>query len=43
MDQALATLVKGGKITYETAAEQCHNIQDLNQLLGRANVGVGLA
>src|ERR671919_170782 len=40
MDQTLAHLVKGGKITYETAAEQCHNIQDLNQLLGRANVGV---
>jgi twitching motility protein PilT len=43
MDQGLATLVKAGKISYEIAAEQCHNVQDLNQLLGRANVGVGLA
>ncbi len=35
MDQHLADLVRGGKITYESAFELCHNIEDFNRLCGR--------
>ena len=35
MDQSLADLVRARKITYELAAERCHNVEDLNKLLGR--------
>jgi twitching motility protein PilT len=36
MDQALADLVKAGKITFELALERCHNAEDLAKLSGRA-------
>jgi twitching motility protein PilT len=36
MDQSLATLVKKGKITYDTALEKCNNVQEFNRLAGRA-------
>ena len=35
MDQHLAELVKGGRITYEAALEQCHTVEDFNRLSGR--------
>jgi twitching motility protein PilT len=35
MDQHLAELVKGGRITYETALEKCNNVEDFNRLSGR--------
>jgi twitching motility protein PilT len=35
MDQALTSMVKGGRITYETAVERCHNVDELNRMLGR--------
>ncbi|MHB8340814.1 MAG: type IV pilus twitching motility protein PilT [Mycobacteriales bacterium] len=36
MDQHLAELVRGGKITYETGLEKCHHVEDFNRLAGRA-------
>jgi twitching motility protein PilT len=36
MDQSLATLVKQGKVTYDTALEKCNNVQEFNRLAGRA-------
>jgi twitching motility protein PilT len=36
MDQHLAELVKGGKISYDTGLEKCHHIEDFNRLCGRA-------
>jgi twitching motility protein PilT len=41
MDQHLAQLVRSGRITYETAADRCHSVDELNRMLGRANVGAG--
>ena len=35
MDQHLAELVKGGRISYETALEKCNNVEDFNRLSGR--------
>jgi twitching motility protein PilT len=35
LDQHLAQLVKEGKITYETALEKCHHVEDFNRLTGR--------
>ena len=35
MDQHLADLVKRGQITFETALEKCHHIEDFNRLTGR--------
>ena len=34
MDQSLASLVKAGKITLETALERCANEDDLRRLTG---------
>jgi twitching motility protein PilT len=39
MDHHLAALVRTGKITYETAAERCHSVDELNRLMGRAGGG----
>ena len=36
LDQHLAELVKSGRITYETALEKCHHLEDFNRLCGRA-------
>jgi twitching motility protein PilT len=36
LDQHLAELVKSGRITYETALDKCHHIEDFNRLTGRA-------
>jgi twitching motility protein PilT len=36
LDQHLAELTRAGTITYETAIEKCHAIDDLKRLLGRA-------
>ncbi len=36
MDQSLATLVKQGKVTYDTALEKCNNVAEFNRLAGRA-------
>ncbi|MFN2642760.1 MAG: PilT/PilU family type 4a pilus ATPase [Actinomycetota bacterium] len=36
MDQALADIVKKGKISYELGLERCHNAEDFNKLCGRA-------
>jgi twitching motility protein PilT len=35
LDQHLAELVKAGRITYETALEKCHHVEDFNRLTGR--------
>jgi Tfp pilus assembly ATPase PilU len=35
MDQSLATLVKTGNISFETALERCANPEDLRRLSGR--------
>jgi twitching motility protein PilT len=35
LDQHLAELVKSGRITYETALEKCHHVEDFNRLSGR--------
>ena len=42
MDQHLAALVKSGRITFETAAERCHSIEELNRMLGKPNLGTGV-
>ena len=39
MDQHLAALVRAGKITYETAAAQCHDVDELKNMLGRDDTG----
>src|SRR5919106_232481 len=39
MDQHLAELVRTGRITYETAADRCHSVDELNRMLGRGNGG----
>jgi len=36
MDQHLAELLKAGRITYETALEKCHHVEDFNRLAGRS-------
>jgi twitching motility protein PilT len=36
MDQHLSELVKSGRITYDTALEKCHHVEDFNRLCGRA-------
>jgi twitching motility protein PilT len=36
LDQHLAELVKSGRITYETALDKCHHVEDFNRLTGRA-------
>jgi twitching motility protein PilT len=36
LDQHLAELVRSGRITYETALEKCHHVEDFNRLTGRA-------
>jgi twitching motility protein PilT len=35
LDQHLAELVKAGRITYETALDKCHHVEDFNRLTGR--------
>ncbi|GAC1410195.1 MAG: hypothetical protein NVSMB57_03710 [Actinomycetota bacterium] len=35
MDQALADLVRNGRVTYSLALERCHNVEDFNKLSGR--------
>ena len=37
MDQHLAELVKGNKITYEVGLEKCQNVEDFNRLVGRTS------
>jgi len=34
MDQSLATLVKAGKISQQLAYERCHDVEELNRLIG---------
>ncbi|HET7481465.1 MAG TPA: type IV pilus twitching motility protein PilT [Actinomycetota bacterium] len=36
MDQHLAELVRRGKVTYETALERAHHIEEFNRLCGKA-------
>ena len=36
MDSNLAELVKKGRVTYETALEKCHHLDDFNRLCGRS-------
>jgi twitching motility protein PilT len=44
MDQGLANLVRNGNVTFETAAEQCHAVDELRRLLGKpAAVGAAHA
>ena len=35
MDSHLAALVRQGRITYDTALEKCHHVEDFNRLAGR--------
>ena len=35
MDSSLADLVKNNKITYETALERCHKVEEFNRLVGK--------
>jgi twitching motility protein PilT len=39
MDQHLVALVRAGKITYETAAAQSHDVDELKNMLGRDDTG----
>ena len=39
MDQHLAELVKGGKISYESGLEKCQHVEDFNRLTGRFSGG----
>ena len=41
MDQALANLVKAGKITQQLAYERCHDAEELNRLIGGAGASYG--
>jgi len=41
MDQALAAMVRGSRITYETAVERCHSVEELNRMLGRGTSAAG--
>jgi len=43
MDQALANLVKMGKITQQLAYERCHDAEELNRLIGGLGAGYGAA
>jgi len=43
MDQHLAEMVRAGRITYETAAERCHAVEELNRMLGRGDGGTSPA
>jgi twitching motility protein PilT len=43
MDQHLAEMVRGSRITYETAAERCHAVEELNRMLGRGDGGTSPA
>ncbi|WP_331272239.1 type IV pilus twitching motility protein PilT [Motilibacter aurantiacus] len=36
LDQSLAQLVRQGTVTYDTALEKCHNVEDFKRLAGRA-------
>ena len=36
MDSNLADLVKKGRVTYDTAVEKCHHLDDFNRLCGRS-------
>jgi hypothetical protein len=36
MDQSLANLVKAGQITQQLAYERCHDVEELNRLIGGA-------
>jgi twitching motility protein PilT len=36
MDQHLAQLVKSHKVTYESALEHCHHVEEFNRLTGKA-------
>jgi twitching motility protein PilT len=38
MDQALAELVKRGRISFETGLERCHNVEDFKQLAGHTDM-----
>ncbi|WP_286215912.1 type IV pilus twitching motility protein PilT [Demequina sediminis] len=38
MDQHLASLVKQGRISYDTGAEMCHHLEDFNRLCGRGSL-----
>ena len=39
MDQSLADLVKGGKVSQQLAYERCHDTEELNRLIGRGGAG----
>jgi twitching motility protein PilT len=41
MDQNLVDLVRKGLISYETASNNCHSIEELNRMLGHAGGGEG--
>ncbi|MGH2710123.1 MAG: type IV pilus twitching motility protein PilT [Actinomycetota bacterium] len=41
MDQNLVDLVRKGLISYETAANNCHSIEELNRMLGHTGGGEG--
>jgi len=41
MDQNLVDLVRKSLITYETAANNCHSIEELNRMLGHTGGGTG--
>jgi twitching motility protein PilT len=43
MDQALVDLVRKGLISFETAANSCHSIEELNRMLGRTGAAPGVA
>jgi len=42
MDQSLADLVKGGKITQQLAYERCHDPEELSRLVAGGGGGMGL-
>ncbi|HET6771258.1 MAG TPA: type IV pili twitching motility protein PilT, partial [Actinomycetota bacterium] len=43
MDMGLTNLVRAGKVTFEVAQEQCHDVDELRRLLGKTTVGAAHA
>jgi twitching motility protein PilT len=41
MDQSLVALVRAGRVGYETAAANCHDVSELRRMLGRDGGGTG--
>jgi twitching motility protein PilT len=41
MDMALVSLVRAGRVSYETAVAMCHDVEELNRMLHKESTGAG--